>query len=271
MPISKCCAPASNCSLLVEKYFFIQSLEEENNISERYIPDGHTAIVIHFTNGRKSIRSDNKKYDLPNLFFTIPSVEKLIFETQDRLNSLIIICKTSVFSRLFNFQMGLLSNRLYHCFDTSVDKEILGLFNESQSTQEKIILFEKYLLLKTNLINYVPDEIDCVYNKILSGIVTQRISEIMCEVNLNHRSFRRLFLQRVGVSAKELLRIIRVNHVLEMYRNNPNMKFNDVVFECCFFDQSHFIHDFKKIIGETPKRFFGRNLEIVKLISGKAH
>jgi AraC-like DNA-binding protein len=42
-----------------------------------------------------------------------------------------------------------------------------------------------------------------------------------------------------------------------------------MVFDGEYFDQSHFIKDFKMITGESPNHFFKRNLELVKVLSGK--
>jgi AraC-like DNA-binding protein len=40
------------------------------------------------------------------------------------------------------------------------------------------------------------------------------------------------------------------------------------VFDGNYFDQAHFINDFKSITGETPSYFFNRNLQITKMFSG---
>jgi AraC-like DNA-binding protein len=49
---------------------------------------------------------------------------------------------------------------------------------------------------------------------------------------------------------------------------NKAEDYQSVVFMANFHDQAHLINDFKKIIGETPKAFFSRNLDNVRVISG---
>jgi AraC-like DNA-binding protein len=131
-------------------------------------------------------------------------------------------------------------------------------------------LFENYLLENTNIKSYKKDNIDEFYEKIMLSKGDTRISSLLNSLNMNPRSFRRHFIRRVGISAKGLLRIVRVNYIWDNFRNNNNLNFYDVVYDCNFFDQAHLINDFKKIVGESPKRFFSRNLKYVESFSGKS-
>ncbi len=269
MPLSQHYKPSERCSPLVVRYISISFNDGEKQLMDKYIPDGYTAIVIHFTDNEKYIINGFHKYELPNIFFTVPCINNLVFETNDILESLIIICRTSVFSSVFKIRMDLLPNQFFQSFDSVLLDDIYRQMRFSISDIEKINIFEDFISQNYLQNVYFTDEVDDVYNKIISGNINRRISEILNDVKMNHRSFRRLFHQRVGISAKELLRIVRVNYVWDLYRKNPNLNFNDIVYECKFFDQSHFIKDFKKIIGETPKKFFSRNLDNVETFSGK--
>lgn len=73
----------------------------------------------------------------------------------------------------------------------------------------------------------------------------------------------------MGLNAKSLARIVRVNYLWSNIINHQAVDFQKMVFEGDYFDQAHLIHDFKQIVGETPSYFFKRNLDNVKIISGK--
>jgi AraC-like DNA-binding protein len=94
------------------------------------------------------------------------------------------------------------------------------------------------------------------------------IDNLVSELNLNSRSFRRNFSRRVGVSAKSLCRIVRANQVLNATKESGVIDFQNIVYSGKYFDQPHFVNDFRKFIGESPGTFFQRDLRLVKFFSG---
>lgn len=91
----------------------------------------------------------------------------------------------------------------------------------------------------------------------------------MEECGVSCRTLQRKFIKRTGVTPKVLMRIVRLNYLWTKINNHYAVNYQDLVFEGNFFDQAHFINDFKSIVGETPNHFFNRNLNIVELFSGK--
>ncbi len=269
MSRSKFFPPSKQTESLVVTYLSIKTTEKSYNVEDKYIPDGYTAIVIHFTDSKRYIKSETEKYELPDRFFTIPFKKNLVFEASSDLETIIIICKTPAFSKIFKLRMDELPNRLFYQFNWVIDDEFYCRLKKETNLSNRIKVLEKFLIENYLANGYIEDEIDQVYDKIINGNTNQKIHELLSRIKMNQRSFRRQFLHRVGLSAKELLCLVRVNHVWDLYRQDPSINFNDLVYECSYFDQSHFIHDFKKIIGETPKEFFGRNLKQVETFSGK--
>lgn len=82
-------------------------------------------------------------------------------------------------------------------------------------------------------------------------------------------SLQRKFARRVGISPKGLMRITRLNYLWDRIRHGCAVDFQDMVFEGKYFDQAHFIKDFKSLTGEAPGHFFARNLEATRMLSGK--
>lgn len=70
----------------------------------------------------------------------------------------------------------------------------------------------------------------------------------------SEKQVRRLFLRHVGANPKAFARIVRVNHAIRMLQGPP-AAFADVAARAGFFDQPHFIHDFKAICGVTPQAY----------------
>ena len=75
------------------------------------------------------------------------------------------------------------------------------------------------------------------------------------ELNITERSLERYFKQYVGISPKLYARINRFQTALETLRKSNFDSLTDIAYQNNYFDQSHFIRDFKEFAGTTPKHF----------------
>ncbi len=66
---------------------------------------------------------------------------------------------------------------------------------------------------------------------------------------------RQLFQKGIGRSPKEVARIIRINKTLKSHRPQPGT-LTELGLASGFFDQAHFIKEFKSTMGITPKAYF---------------
>jgi AraC-like DNA-binding protein len=80
-----------------------------------------------------------------------------------------------------------------------------------------------------------------------------RVGELAAAVGLSARQLERVFLESVGVPPKLLLRILRFQEVLGALRGQPpRPDWARLAAEHGFYDQAHFIRDFRAFTGVTP-------------------
>ena len=70
----------------------------------------------------------------------------------------------------------------------------------------------------------------------------------------SERQTRRLFLRHIGINPNKFIRIVRANFALKLIKSGKR-SFIDIVEEAGYFDQPHFIHEFKKIHRITPQEY----------------
>jgi AraC-like DNA-binding protein len=74
-------------------------------------------------------------------------------------------------------------------------------------------------------------------------------------------SLEKLFSSYIGISAKNYMKIIRLNKSVRFYKQQskyyPNLTATGIETE--FYDQSHFIKDFKQVAGITHGQYFREN------------
>lgn len=87
-----------------------------------------------------------------------------------------------------------------------------------------------------------------------------RIPDLAAQSFLSTRQFERKFLAFSGFSPKLFSRIIRFHSALNEY-GSKEKSLTEIAYECGYYDQSHFIHDFKAFSGEHPKTYFSGEAE----------
>lgn len=79
------------------------------------------------------------------------------------------------------------------------------------------------------------------------------------EFHLTVRMLQRLFSKYVGVSPKWVIRRYRLLEVADQLAEGPPASWPRLAAELGYFDQSHFIKDFKSIVGLSPDEYARRN------------
>lgn len=261
--------PSGDLEFLIDHYLVLQSDDFDTSVyNDRFIPDGLIGLVYNFT--IQQVKYFNLCDEtLPSSFLVVPKLISTIMEIVMPADSLIIIFKTSVFSRVFGIDLNIPIPNAHLVFNIFGDYPMFEKLKGIKNAEEKIAFLECFIRENYLRVNYSFDDIDEIYLKILHEAWNNPIHSIVSEHKLSSRTFRRNFHKRVGITAKSLARIVRVNYLWQKISSGEIKDFQSIAFLGNFYDQSHFINDFKKIVGETPKSFFKRNLDQVKLISGK--
>jgi AraC-like DNA-binding protein len=82
---------------------------------------------------------------------------------------------------------------------------------------------------------------------------TIRIKELNEKLFISQSPFEKRFRKVVGTTAKKFASIVRFNAVLDNL--NETKTLTEICYENNFFDQAHFIKDFKQFTGDTPEHF----------------
>jgi len=88
--------------------------------------------------------------------------------------------------------------------------------------------------------------------KVSKGIISVR--ELSIFSNYSERHMNRIFKEHIGMNIKTFSRLIRINASIQ------NMKDKKIILSSLaqdsgFYDEAHFIHDFKSICGVTPMKY----------------
>jgi AraC-like DNA-binding protein len=83
---------------------------------------------------------------------------------------------------------------------------------------------------------------------------TIRIKQLMEQLHTSQSPLEKRFRQVVGTSPKKFASIVRFKHTIQQY--HPLSPLTGLGYEAGFYDQAHFIKEFKNFTGDTPDNFF---------------
>ena len=124
------------------------------------------------------------------------------------------------------------------------------------------------------LLNRLTDNeiIDRIVKSTVETILTANgqltVEELSKQTNINRRQLERKFSSTIGLSPKQLSKTIRLQATLKMLLNKQFTSLTALAYEGAYYDQAHFIKDFKEFTGLTPKEFYGDNLKMSSLFYG---
>jgi AraC-like DNA-binding protein len=79
------------------------------------------------------------------------------------------------------------------------------------------------------------------------------LDELESETTTSYKTLSRLFQEVIGISPKEYVQIKRVNQSLALFASSKDIKSQDLADQLGYYDSAHFINEFKKYTGKTPK------------------
>ena len=127
---------------------------------------------------------------------------------------------------------------------------------QATSVQERIEIIEAFLLSKLNQGKTIENLVKTTVDTLLATNGSHSINQILKNDLSKRRQLERNFKKQIGISPKQLGKVLRLQTALKMLLND-NENLTSIAYESEYFDQAHFIKDFKEFIGTTPKEFLG--------------
>lgn len=145
-----------------------------------------------------------------------------------------------------------LSLSLDAVFDKNSVSEVEEKLADAVTDKQRIRIVEQFLISQLKAIEtdkLIVEAVKLIYQS--KGTI--RIKELNEKLFISQSPFEKRFRKVVGTTAKKFASIVRFNSVLDNL--NETKTLTEICYENNFFDQAHFIKDFKQFTGQTPENF----------------
>jgi AraC-like DNA-binding protein len=147
--------------------------------------------------------------------------------------------------------------------------QLLEQMHEAPTDEDRISLlnrfFEKRLLPENDQIDYVTytlARLNQTNGKLKLGTLEEKLG-------ISTRQLERLFKTRVGLSPKEMSRIIRLNGAFSHLQADPDLSLTSLSYESGYYDQAHFSREFKDLAGVSPSRILSESAKELFVTHGQ--
>lgn len=158
--------------------------------------------------------------------------------------------------RFFHFGLTDIQNKIYSLSDimSTIGKQLVEQISNAASAQHKIDVLQQFLLKQLSL-NSEDLIFEYCINKITASKGKITVRELEKKTGYSSRWLNMKFHDKLGISPKNLSSIIRFKQYYQAFINGNESAFFKNDFYELYYDQSHFIKDFKRFTGLPPVKF----------------
>jgi AraC-like DNA-binding protein len=250
--------PIKILSKYIKNYFIV---ETDNSIDylpkERVYPCGYATMVFHYGSPSKVQKKNSNKYIEPHLVICGQQTNYYDLSLSGKTGMILIVFRPHGVKPFFNFPITELLNENLS-LQGLINSEAIELEDKllnSPNNKQRIAHLENFLI-KRLIHNSEFERVEHAIKTIENSKGQIKAQDIAREVCLGIKQFERTFSKYVGINPKTYASIIRLQNVIQMKRMHKNSNMSQLAFDNGYYDQSHFIHDFKSLTVLTPKVFF---------------
>lgn len=250
--------PCPELAPIVKCYWTLEMPVQKDVQRQRIVPDGCIEMAFILGDDIKRYTSGNEYILQPRAMVLGQTLEPFYIEPTGYVNTFAVRFYPYSFSNFVTVPIKNLANKetaLSILFGSEVAEALEQKIINTSTTNERIEIIERFLLNKLS----EKSTIDIIVKKTVETLIATKgskgINSIVEEEELSRRQLERKFSSQVGLSPKQLGKVIRMQAALKILLEASNEKLTSIAYESEYYDQAHFIKDFKEFTGATPKDF----------------
>ena len=263
---------------LVDRFWVLETDSTDPSMVQPVLPDGHVEVMAHVGVPFAELGADGREHTQANVLIAAQMTEAARLVTRPGAFIVGARLRPHAAALLTGTPQHLLTGGIHDL--AHVDRALAARVTQHLSGRhdplnlmdgfEQILAAAFASRIDAGILMPAPSLVKAVSLATrVHGLV--RVDELATIAGVSARQLERQFAIHVGLSPKRFLRVLRFQQVLAAL-NDPTSSSSgsaDVAARHGFYDQAHFINDFKTFTGETPGAWDIDHTSLTAVFSGR--
>jgi len=261
--------PISELQPFVKCFWSLDDERSDDPVKQRVLPDGCMEMIFHYGDLYKQYFEDGSSIIQPRSF-VFGQISKYIEIAPTGISGIISArFLPDGLTPFLDLPVSALENKavpipeIFYEEGKKLEEDVIAA-NENET---RIKLIENFLLSKLTELKTIDAITKSCVEVIFQSQGQIGVVELADKMNINCRNMERKFISLIGISPKQLARVARLQATIKMLEQKKFTNLTSLAYENGYYDQAHFIKDFKEFTGISPKSFFSDNLKLSSLFT----
>lgn len=251
--------PTQQLRHYVKCYFLFES-DLHTEFEDKVFPGGYMEIIFNLGDAVWQSAPDRKFQTTPQVELWGQLTKPLRVRTKGRNVMLGVRFYAHTASLILKEDAHAFNNQISNLEDILGNsiKHLHGTLREASGVDQRILLLEHFLVAQLEKNKAVQHKTNLLLNRIVAELSGTNFAEPVESIAARHsitpRYLQKIFVKHTGVTPKLYNKINRFQLSLK-YLSAENSSLTSVAYDCGYFDQSHFIREFKSFTGITPSAY----------------
>lgn len=243
----------------VANFVYFCNVELPHNF-DRFLPNGDTEILIDFLDAPQFIYDNTSLKEIQacnRVWASGLRTEPITIPAGNKSEMMVISFKKGMAAPFFPFPLSEIA-------DSVVDADLVwgtdfALLRErllsTNDVDKRFCLVEDFLIREFQSQMAINPCVAFAVGEMTTRPDALSIARMNAKIGYSQKHFTEMFRRQVGVTPKSYLKIMRFQKAVHTIDAADNIDWGQVSLDCGFYDQSHFINDFKQFAGFTPEQY----------------
>ncbi|HNA55849.1 MAG TPA: AraC family transcriptional regulator [Anaerolineales bacterium] len=265
--------PSFPLSNFIDSLIYFEGMRPQHSL-DRFLPDGNTELIIELSDAPQYIHHNDTLEIVQSCRYAWVSgvrTHPITIPSGRESTKLVVTFKKGMARAFYPFPMHELTDSVVMA-DLVFGRRILD-FRErllfTRSPQEMFQLVELFLLNMAGDKLYEDTKVTSVVYAVSSMFrqpTLLNFKKMGEQIGYSQKHFIELFKGQVGVPPKQYLKIARFQKAIKAIEGNRPVQWSDIAMDSGFYDQAHFINDFKAFSGFTPGEYIKRKVPTLNYV-----
>lgn len=262
--------PAEPLARYVKCVWVLESAAAPSADPERILPDGCTEIVFHLADPFDQHHTDGTSERQPLALLVGQMRRHLVIKPTGRVRVMgVRFWPGGAYPFLALPQNDIAGQVIaLDAIWGAITRELHSRIAAAATPADSVRQVEQHLLARLADSRRLDDGVMDVIGLILRSGGCVPVESLAGKMGIGLRRLDRMFNTRVGLPPKTLCRIVRFQRVFKMLEQQQTFRdWAQIALDCGYYDQSHFIKEFKAFAGTAPTSYFAERNAMSELFT----